>query len=46
MKMSSREQALIGLVRAHHRQLLALQLAHIDFLVGQLDTLRGRLRVV
>jgi transposase len=44
------EQALTGLVRAHHRQLLALQLAHqlahIDFLDEQLDTLSGGLHVV
>jgi transposase len=33
------EQALTGLVRAHHRQLLALQLAHIDFLDEQIDIL-------
>jgi len=33
------EQALTGLVREHHRQLLALQLAHIDFLDEQIDTL-------
>ena len=33
------EQALTGLVRDHHRQLLALQLAHIDFLDDQIDTL-------
>jgi transposase len=33
------EQALTGLVRDHHRQLLALQLAPIDFLDEQLDTL-------
>jgi transposase len=33
------EQALTGLVRDHHRQLLALQLAHIDFLDEQIDTL-------
>jgi transposase len=37
------EQALTGLVRAHHRQLLALQLAHIDFLDEQLDTLSGEI---
>jgi transposase len=37
------EQALTGLVRAHHRQLLALQLAHIDFLDEQLDPLRGEI---
>jgi transposase len=33
------EQALTGLVRAHHRQLLALQVAHIDFLDEQIETL-------
>jgi transposase len=33
------EQALTGLVRDHHRKLLALQLAHIDFLDEQIDTL-------
>ena len=33
------EQALTGLVRAHHRQLLALPLAHIDFLDEQIETL-------
>jgi transposase len=33
------EQALTGLVRDHHRQLIALQLAHIDFLDDQIDTL-------
>jgi len=33
------EQALTGLVRDHHRQLLAMQLAHIDFLDEQIDTL-------
>ena len=33
------EQALTGLMRDHHRRLLALQLAHIDFLDEQLDTL-------
>jgi transposase len=37
------EQALTGLVRAHHRQLLALPLAHIDFLDEQLDTLSGEM---
>jgi transposase len=35
------EQALTGLVRDHHRQLLALQLAHIDVLDEQIDTLSG-----
>jgi len=33
------EQALTGLVRDHHRRLLAIQLAHIDFLDEQIDTL-------
>jgi transposase len=38
-KMPLLEQALTGLVRDHHRQLLTLQLAHIDFLDEQIDTL-------
>jgi transposase len=33
------EQALTGLVRDRQRQLLALQLAHIDFLAEQIDAL-------
>ena len=33
------EQALTGVVRDHHRQLLALQLAHIDFLDEQIEAL-------
>jgi transposase len=33
------EQALTGLMRDHHRRLLALQLSHIDFLDEQIDTL-------
>jgi transposase len=33
------EQALTGVVRDHHRQLLAMQLAHIDFLDEQLAAL-------
>jgi transposase len=33
------EQALTGLVRDHHRQLRAMQLAHIDFLDEQVDAL-------
>jgi transposase len=33
------EQALTGLVRDHHRRLLAMQVAHIDFLDEQLDAL-------
>jgi transposase len=35
------EQALTGLVRDHHRQLLAMQLAHIDFLDEQIDALNA-----
>ena len=37
------ELALTGLVRDHHRQLLAMQLAHIDFLDEQLDTLSAEI---
>jgi transposase len=33
------EQALTGVVRNHHRQLLAMQLAHIDFLDEQIAAL-------
>jgi transposase len=33
------EQALTGIVQAHHRQLLAMQLAHIDFLDEQIEAL-------
>ena len=33
------EQALTGVVHAHHRQLLAMQLAHIDVLDEQIDAL-------
>jgi transposase len=35
------EQALTGLMRDHHRRLLALQLAHIDFLDEPSDTLHA-----
>ena len=38
-KMPLLEPALTGLMRDHHRQLLTLQLAHIDFLEEQIDTL-------
>jgi transposase len=38
-KLPLLEQALTGLMRDHHRRLLALQLAHIDFLDEQIDTL-------
>jgi hypothetical protein len=37
------EQALIGLVRDHHRQLLAIQLAHIDFVDEQIDALSSEI---
>jgi transposase len=33
------EQALTGLMRDHHRRLLAIQLAHIDFLDEQIEAL-------
>jgi transposase len=33
------EQALTGLVRAQHRQLLARQVAHLDFLAAPIETL-------
>ena len=33
------EQALTGVVQDHHRQLLAMQLAHIDFLDEQMEAL-------
>jgi transposase len=37
------EQALSGLMRDHHRRLLALQLAHIDFLDEQIDVLSAEI---
>jgi transposase len=37
------EQALTGLVRDHHRQLLAMQLAHIDFLDEQIEALSAEM---
>jgi transposase len=40
-KLPLLEQALTGLMRDHHRRLLAWQLAHIDFLDEQIDTLSG-----
>jgi transposase len=42
-KMPLLEQALTGLVREHHRQLLAMQLAHIDFLDEQIDALSAEI---
>jgi transposase len=38
-KLPLLEQALTGLMRDHHRRLLTLQLAHIDVLDEQIDTL-------
>lgn len=38
-KMAALEQALCGLVRDHHRFLIAQQLGHIDFLDEQIHTL-------
>jgi transposase len=41
------EQALTGLVRDHHRRLLTIQLAHLDFLDEQLEALSAEIaRVV
>jgi transposase len=37
------EQALTGLVRDHHRQLPAMQLAHIDFLDEQIEALSAEI---
>jgi transposase len=37
------EQALTGLMRDHHRRLLVLQLAHIDFLDEQIETLNAEI---
>jgi hypothetical protein len=38
-KLPLLEQALTGLMRAHYRQLLTMQLAHIDVLDEQIETL-------
>lgn len=43
-KIPQLEQALRGQVREHHRRLLAMQLAHIDFLDEQLEMLNGEIR--
>ena len=40
-KMPLLEQALTGIVHDHHRQLLAMQLAHIDFLDEQIEALNA-----
>jgi transposase len=37
------EQALTGVERDHHRQLLAMQLAHIDFLDEQIEALSAEI---
>jgi transposase len=42
-KLPLLEQALTGVVRAHHRRLLAMQLAHIDFLDEQIETLSAEI---
>jgi transposase len=42
-KLPPLEQALTGVVRAHHRQLLAMQLAHIDFLDEQIESLSAEI---
>jgi transposase len=42
-KLPLLEQALTGLMRDHHRRLLALQLAHIDFLDEQIDALSAEI---
>jgi transposase len=42
-KLPVLEQALTGLMRDHHRRLLALQLAHIDFLDEQSDALSAEI---
>jgi transposase len=39
------EQALTGIVHDHHRQLLAMQLAHIDFLDEQMEALNHAIEV-
>jgi transposase len=39
------EQALTGIVHDHHRQLLAMQLAHIDFLDEQIEALNRAIEV-
>jgi transposase len=39
-------QALTGVVREHHRRLLAIQLAHVDFLDEQIATLSEEIRHV
>jgi transposase len=39
-KLPRLAQALTGFVRDHHRRLLAIQLAHIDFLDEQIEALR------
>jgi transposase len=42
-KLPLLEQALTGLMRDHHRRMLALQLAHIDFLDEQIDALSAEI---
>ncbi|MEW5986736.1 MAG: IS110 family transposase [Chloroflexota bacterium] len=42
-KLAELEKALTGVVRAHHRFLLAQHLAHIDFLDEQIDEVGGQI---
>jgi transposase len=42
-KIPALEQALTGLARAHHRRLLAMQLAHLDFLDEQIESLSAEI---
>jgi hypothetical protein len=42
-KLPLLEQALTGVVRDYHRQLLAMQLAHIDFLDEQIASLSAEI---
>ena len=42
-KIPALEEALTGFVEAHHRFLLAHQLAHIDFLDGEIDELSAEI---
>jgi transposase len=42
-KLPVLEQALTGLMRDHHRQLLAMQLGHIDFLDEPMDALSAEM---
>src|SRR5262245_3283125 len=45
-KISVLAQALTGVVREHHRRLLVIQLAHVDFLDEHIATLSEEIRHV